>query len=572
MGKQGAAMTETLEPRRLMSVYYVNAVTGSDANNGRSFRTPWQTLTAVDSHPFRPGDRVLLSGTFVGQSLTLGSNATGVSVDSYSYNPTTRRLAVGVPNVAVLSQVPGDGIDITTSRISIADLTITGGPSADADYFDGIHLINDTDVPLTRETINRVSVSGFGYAGLCMQGWNSSTADSAGFSNVVIENSAFFSNMVSGIFVGTGDNTGNEFTPDFPADFYVNSNLIINHCQAYDNAGYNAALTAGVDPSNINDGNFTSGGIFISSVSNALVENSTAHDNCYNANGSVGIWAFDATRVEFTADESYDNKTTGNADGDAFDLDHGVTHSIMQRDYSHGNDGSGFMITTYGGTSNDIGDIIRYCISDDDGQLNGLAAIHLLSVTGSPLIDEDVYNNTVLTGPADSGTPAALLLETTGGDVINIADNIFYTTGSSPLVVDATPSAETRIQGNDYWAAGASTDFLLDWAGTTYSSLSDWQAGSGSETTSVGQVVGLSENPGLPVETITDLPIANIANLQLPIRSSLRRDGMSLETHAVRYVRARANPPFVLSDISWQGAGPRDYFNRVANHITVGAG
>jgi hypothetical protein len=555
-----------------MSVYYVNAATGSDTNTGKTVRTPWQTLAPVNAHAFRPGDRILLSGTFIGQSLVLGANATGVTVDSYLYNPTSRRLSVAAPNAAFLTQVPGDGIVISASRVTVADLTISAASSADSSYTDGIHLLNNSSLPLTRDTINRVSVSGFGYAGLCMQGWNSATTNSAGFSNVLIENSSFFNNQVSGIFVGTGDDSGTQFTSDFPDNFYANSNLTINNCQACNNAGYNPALTDGVDPSNLNDGNYTSGGIFISSVSNAIVENSTAYNNCFAANGSVGIWAFDATKVNFQSDQSYDNKTTGDVDGDGFDFDHGVTNSIMQRDYSHGNDGAGFMITTYGGTSNDNGDIIRYCISDDDGQLNSLPGIHLLSEAGVPLIDEDIYNNTVLTGPSASGTPSAIWIDSSAADVLNIADNIFYTTGSSPLLIDANPSTTTRIEGNDYWAAGAVTDFLVNWSGTVYTSLSDWQTGTASETTAIGQPAGVNIDPAFPSEVVSDLPITSIANLQLPLRSALRRDGVTLVTHATRYVRARANPPLVLSDILLQGAGPRDYFNRAANHITIGAG
>lgn len=67
-----------------MSVYYVDPVTGSDANSGRSPGSPWQTLAEVNGHVFRSGDRVLLTGTFSGQSLSLGPDATGVTGDTYT--------------------------------------------------------------------------------------------------------------------------------------------------------------------------------------------------------------------------------------------------------------------------------------------------------------------------------------------------------------------------------------------------------------------------------------------------------------------------------------------------------
>ena len=63
------------------TTYYVSKA-GSDANNGTSTSTPWQTIAKVNSHTFSSGDIVLFKkgDTFVGNITT---NSDGVTYDSY---------------------------------------------------------------------------------------------------------------------------------------------------------------------------------------------------------------------------------------------------------------------------------------------------------------------------------------------------------------------------------------------------------------------------------------------------------------------------------------------------------
>ena len=172
-------------------------------------------------------------------------------------------------------------MQISASKVTVENLSFTSTSFADnaAVYTDGIHLINTGSATLTGDIIDNVTATGFSYSGLVMEGWNTSAADSAGFSKITIENSSFFGNAVSGIFVGTGDSSGTNFIPGFPANLYLNSNLTIKNCQAYNNAGYNPAFAMLPNADHPNDGNATSGGIFISSVNGATVQNCTAYNN-----------------------------------------------------------------------------------------------------------------------------------------------------------------------------------------------------------------------------------------------------------------------------------------------------
>lgn len=59
------------------STYYVDKITGSDANDGRSELTAWETLDKIESTSLQPGDSVLLrSGSVWSDELTLSQSGT----------------------------------------------------------------------------------------------------------------------------------------------------------------------------------------------------------------------------------------------------------------------------------------------------------------------------------------------------------------------------------------------------------------------------------------------------------------------------------------------------------------
>src|SRR5881296_866129 len=62
-----AALLEMLEPRQLLSTYYVST-SGSDAAAGTSITAPFNTIARVNALTLKPGDQVLFAGgqTFAG--------------------------------------------------------------------------------------------------------------------------------------------------------------------------------------------------------------------------------------------------------------------------------------------------------------------------------------------------------------------------------------------------------------------------------------------------------------------------------------------------------------------------
>ena len=116
-------------------------------------------------------------------------------------------------------------------------------------------------------------------------------------------------------------------------------------------------------------------------------------------NGPVGIWAFEADSVVIQHCLSYRNKTSaGGADGGGFDLDGGVTHSIVQYCLSYENQGAGYCIFQYLYASPWHDNIFRYNISENDGAVSdahGGVYIWNSAKIADQFYNGRFYNNTI---------------------------------------------------------------------------------------------------------------------------------------------------------------------------------
>ncbi len=528
-----------LEPRLLMTAYYANA--SAVTNGSGTSASPWNTLASISAFAgFHSGDVVNLSGTFNNQVLSLGSSATGITITSSATSPAK------IVESSTYSFV--SAITVLTAGVTISNLQLTGpGITADNNSYFGIFFDNTGSSVFTGATVNNVNESGFVFAGLQISG------TTAGFANASVTNSNFSSNQVSGIVVGGSTSQ------------YSNSNLLISNCTASDNAG--AAIYWNAH--NTSNQNSDNGGIFISSVNGAVVEHCQTIGNCYDSSGAVGTWAADCNAVNFEYDQSGDNRTTlPGSDGDGFDFDHGVSDSVMQYDYSHGNDAAGYLICAYSGLVNDTGDTVRYCISDDDC-LDGGPAISIygfsMNLIPHSVLGCNIYDNTVLVGAPNASAAAVTGLTpvAAGYCTVNFLNNIFYSTNGDPLVNCSffTPSVSSiTFEGNDYFSTGGVGSFEAVWGTTTYASLSAWSLATGEESLGSG-VVGSNLDPMLANQSVSDLPIGSISNLELSLNSPLRGAGLNLSSYpfnsAAQYT---SYAPYNLAGTAWGGLGAQDYF------------
>jgi hypothetical protein len=443
--------------------YYISR-SGNDASKGTSSATPWQSLARVSSVRLLPGDRVLLRGGDV--------FAGGLSFDAGDAGSTAAPIVISSYGTGRARIAPGTGPAISVydaAGYAISNLTLVGA-GGDAS---GIVFFSDlpADAKLSYVRIDALDVSGFGRDGIEIGAWN----NRAGFRDVRITNTSSHGNARTGIFVYA----------QLPGS---HERVYVGHSRAYDNPGIAAATSN------------TGSGIVLSSVNGGTIERSVAHGNgrlCRTVGGPVGIWTYDSNAVVIQHNESYGNHTASSADGGGFDLDQNVSGSVLQYNYSHDNDGAGYLLAHAPVTDTHRSNVVRYNISQNDGRKNSYAAIEVWGRT----IDADVYNNTVFMSPSAGGTPSAVRVWNAGipgrrVTGLRIRNNLLITTGGLRLINVSTTQAsvaDVRFEGNNYYASGGA--MRLVWGASTYSSLAAWR--SSGEEVIAGAASGFSLNPQL---------------------------------------------------------------------------
>lgn len=457
---------ESLESRQLFSTFWFD----NDAQ-----------LDAVNVMTLAPGDQVLLrSGQTFHGSLRLNRDDAGTAQSPVlisTYNPRTLlpidRNVSPADRATILS---GDEAGITvfdTAGIEIAALNLIGtGPGAN--HAAGIAAFNDLpgDQALTHLVIDRVDVGGYRKYGIAL----GSLAGKSGFSDVRITRSDLHDNGDGGLIIyGTTSDQGSG---------YAHRNVYIAAVNAFNNFGLADSIK--------NSGN----GIVLGDVDEAQILHCVAYKNgSLNTavGGPVGIWAYEANRVLIQWNESYRNHSHSSADGGGFDLDGGVTNSVIQHNFSHENDGAGFGLLQYADARSWHDNVVRFNLSVHDGRQNGYGGISLYTA-GSPLLHADIYNNTVVNdwSPKESISAAVAILS--GGlKGVRLMNNNLVTSGHAKLL-SVSPNQDLRellFLGNNYFSFD---QFTIDWGRSTYHSLSDWRRVEGEEMLA-SAVTGMSVNP-----------------------------------------------------------------------------
>ena len=442
--------------------YYVSP-RGNDKSSG-SASSPWKTIARVNKGHYVGGDRIFFQGasTFTG---TLGFSST--SGGTASHPVLVSSYGTGR---ATISAGSGRGISVyNTAGFYIAHLNVVG---AGGNTNVGICFYADQagNVQFDTVHIDHVDVSQFS-TGISIGAWNNLT----GFKNVSITYTSVHDNFSDGINIyGYTSST---------LVGYPHQNVYIGHVIAHDNQGVAGASQA------------TGSGIVVGNANGVLIERSLAYNNGINNThngGPYGIWAWDCNNVIIQFNESHHNHTSSATDGGGFDLDGGVTSSVIQYNYSHDNDGPGYLIAQYSGArTQNTKNTIRYNISQNDGRRNGAAGVQLWN-GGSGIKNIQVFNNTIYMSPASS-RPRGIYLQTATTNVA-IRNNIVITTGGVP-VLQATPGQYgLAVQGNNYWVYGGSLNIV--WPSAAYRDLPSFRSNTGMEKYH-GTLVGSAVDPQL---------------------------------------------------------------------------
>lgn len=447
------------------TTYYVSN-TGSDAANGTSTGTPWQTITKVNAGTYIAGDQILFNGgqTFTG-SLLFSTNSSGTSgnpitIDSY-----------GTGN-ATISSSAAHGIKIlNTAGIIIQNLTVQGNTTTNTF---GIYASITTPANVTLNYLKFHNLTVLNYDNGILLGGDATDNSHSGFSNVEVSNCTVHDCINNGISsyansYGTG---------------YGLLTLLIQYNTIYNIVGVAATSSS--------SGN----GIVLGETNGATVQYNVVHDcgvNNTSGNGPVGVYTYDSANITIQFNEVYNQKTNSNADGGGFDIDGGVSNSAMQYNYSHNNYGPGYLFFSYndGLVTTWNNNVCRYNISQNDASHAPTAYAGITISASSTMTNAYCYNNSVYQN-LSTGSDMGWLGTSIGTATGYVCNNIFLSEKGANLIntFSTNPSTFT-ITNNDYYNTGA---FSIKWNGTTYSTFSAWQTATSEEKIS-GVNVAKTSNP-----------------------------------------------------------------------------
>ncbi|HJU06509.1 MAG TPA: right-handed parallel beta-helix repeat-containing protein [Nitrospiraceae bacterium] len=409
--------------------YYLSP-SGDDAHTGASPQQAWKSLSQVNDLDLAPGDRILLEGgaRFEGNLLfdaeDRGVGANPIIVTSYG----TGRATIDAGN--------GHGVyAYNTAGISLSRINLFGNGETDHSAT-GVVFYTDLpgDIKLTGIRLDEIEVSGFSKNGIEIGSWNGRS----GFQDVRITHAVIHDNRLNGLIT-------------YAERPYTHEQVYVGYVQAYRHVGDRS-----VQP---NSGS----GIILGGVKHGTIERSVAHDNGWLGDAGVGIWTYASTGISIQYNESFRNHTAGTHDGGGFDLDGGVTDSVLQYNYSHDNDGAGYLLCQYPEADPWFDNTVRHNISVNDGRKNGYAGIQVWD-SGPGLSGGDIHDNLVIIGLSAHGTPSALYFAH-GTRRFLIHQNAFITAGAARLMTLAPGQEDLFLMHNRCWSVA--TPAVIDDAWTT---------------------------------------------------------------------------------------------------------
>ncbi|BBH22310.1 hypothetical protein Back11_36550 [Paenibacillus baekrokdamisoli] len=361
--------------------YFVDSVTGSDSNDGKSQSTAWKTFSNVNNTTFAAGDRILLKKGGVWNERLFpkgaGTNAEPITITSYGSGSRPIINGGGMAGGAVYLRNPSNWIiqnlEVTNYaaergniyREGIMVENANGGTLSNIQILD--NYVHDVSSSFRYPTGSGAEGGPHAFGGISVYVGGTTATDK--FDNVLIQGNTVERIGRTGIVVWDQRWNGTD---------YASTNVKIrqNYVKQADSDGI---LTFGAD--------------------GALIEHNVAegggnYSEPGQFNGSAAIWPTRGKNNVVQFNESFNtNKPEG--DGQGFNLDIDSTDSVVQYNYSHNNKG-GFILFVDArlspgvlvGSSNSV---VRYNISQND-------LTHTFNFAGGVTPGTQIYNNTVYIG------------------------------------------------------------------------------------------------------------------------------------------------------------------------------
>ena len=391
--------------------FYVDSISGNDANSGTSPALAWSSFAPVNRYKFEPADQILFHA---------GQSWTGV-LELHGSGTADHPIVLGSYGDGIKPLFKGDGADATlvlrnVSGWTVEDIAITNHGASVAKrmgilihtsrFSFGIHLVR-VDVSDVNGEIGSKSSGGIGmYA-------SGDENNRAWFDDVLIDRC-----MVSHV-----DGEGIWFqVNEQEKRSYLNTHIRITGTTIVD-TGRNA--------------------IYMRGSLGALIDHNVVSFAAAHKHGNaicIG-WAKDTVVRDNEVSET--GVSTGEHENGAFDVDDGAIGTIVEYNWSHDNIGG--LVNAGAKPDEDCDDfatIIRYNLSENDG-------IRVFGIGGA-IHNTLIYNNTVYIGKRHT-----LYLVTTGQythypqipDGILFARNVIFTQGKAAFEWNAK---DILADGNCY--------------------------------------------------------------------------------------------------------------------------
>lgn len=458
---------------------YVNSKTGNDSYNG-TFRKPLKTISEVNRRIQNNPANILFAGGQVFEGTLLLNNLKGT--DSV---PLT--IATYGEGRAEIDGGNNEAIRIEYSKfIDVENLYLTGSGRKEGNTTNGLRLANSANC-----VINNIIAEGFQKSGV----------DIYDCRNVKVLKVLALYNGFCGINV-------------MGSDKKLSSNILIRDCKAENNPG---------DPTMLD--NHSGNGILVGVSDSVTIEYCSATDNGWDmprqGNGPVGIWTWQSDHITIQYCISYRNKTSkGGKDGGGFDLDGGVTNSLIQYCLSYENQGAGYGLFQYSGASDWSNNVIRYCVSINDAQTTSGSGSFFIwngSDESRQLSNCYIYNNVAY----NTAAPVVSFEDASEHQNFTFINNIFI--GSGKLINGTNKG--TTFTGNVWWNPEEDS-------GLQKSKSPSNQANERDQEKNSGKITGIRVNPGLTGPLLTGITdphsLTSLIGYTLQPDSPIRNKGISI--------------------------------------------
>jgi Right handed beta helix region len=435
------------------TTYYVDAARGSDSASGTSPATAWRTLARVNRGHYRGGDAILLFGgeRFPGTIYLSSSNLAGTSrveplwIGSYGPGRATIQAPSGLDGLRAAN--------VAGVRVSRVDVVGRGNG--------GCH---ESDASAWGKGAAGIRFLASGLNGTLDEGIAIDHVDASHFCDGIVIGSADNGSRISHVRVASVSAHDNRetgvWTYDQAQARHSIRDVTVTHTRAYRNGGR--------------------GGIALFGVDRGTVSASVAFANSRKETGGVGIWAFDSNRIRISHDTSYANGSAAiKKDGDGFDLDRGVSNSVIEHSVSHDNGGVGYLVCScvhYARFYAMHNDTVRDNVSRDDGS-SGQPSVYVLG--GEPMTGIHIAHNRV---SSSAGSGPLVKVGAYGRRYVGVRfrDNSFVAGGGKPLLrLDPKHAKDLSIEGNTWRAIGG--PFSVRWGQRLFRTPRAWHAATGVE-------------------------------------------------------------------------------------------